>query len=539
MGFNEIREQCACLWTTAEGKNIDWTVMSEKIYEAMVKDNAIFFKNDGKYFCCYSGEIYQIAKGNDQTSLFIYKITGLDETTKVHKRLGVNLYYQVMQKSILRENLSWIYSNKKERKIYLSNQKKIMHITKDSIVECDNGKDEIILMPSEKIQTFKYNPEITKDEFELALKECFTAENSCSPDIAKFIFMWAATFILIDFTKQRPILRFEGSPRHGKSRAMRLLSFIFYGNEEMKTSNTTEAAQYADSKSNPFCFIDQLEAKDFSSELLNFFLSASTGGQREKKDRLDDKKIVREKIKCLIASTGVEALGSELTELLSRSFYISFERDEGQRVSSENSVIAKIAQKRDILMSWVLKRTRAVLSFMENQKEYLDKFTAFYEDLAEYSKRCDEYLFMMHLVDSESGCIPYCVKLLEKNSKDQNCNSNPIVNCLDVFFKRAQKSGGDEYTIDKFMMPALGPDSDYIMGNAQEIHATFNLVKKWENVDYRYKNQRVLAQRLTASAEEMKLSGYEVKKRRESRGFVYIITKLNIPHYEEIQKIPE
>lgn len=540
MGFKEVRQDCTCLWSKPEGKTIDWHEASEKIYERLIKDGAIFYKNDNRFYCCYDGETYNIGKNSDQMNLFVFKLTALDETTKVHKRISINLFYCIMEKAIVRDNLSWIYTNKKERTIYLSNSNKIMKINKNKVEECNNGKDDIILMTSEKIQSFQYNHAVTKEEFESTLKECYTTENSCTEQISRFVFFWAAAFILIDFTKQRPILRFEGSPRHGKSRAMRLLSFIFYGNEEMKTCNTTEAAQYADSKSNPFCLIDQLEAKDFTSELLNFFLSASTGGQREKKDRLDDKKIVREKIKCLIASTGVEALGSELTELLSRSFYITYEREENENLSTENSVIKKIAAKRNVIISYVIKRCQHVLSVMEDEKKYFESFIKFSESLAEYTKRCDEYLFMMNLLEGETGCIPNAVKLLERNTKDSNCYSNQIVACLDVFFKRVRMAGGDGYVIEKFMMPAGGADSDYIIGNAQELHTTFNLIKKIENVNYIYKNQRVLAQRLTASAEEMKLSGYLVEKRRMTRGFIYTITKMRPANHEppKQQEIP-
>ena len=81
-------------------------------------------------------------------------------------------------------------------------------------------------------------------------------------------------------------------------------------------------------------------------------LGANSGSiTKEKRKGGTDTENVTEQTKCLLNTTGIEPLGGELSEVLSRSFIVEFEMDE--RASDcflEAKVLARIREQRDLIL---------------------------------------------------------------------------------------------------------------------------------------------------------------------------------------------
>ena len=117
--------------------------------------------------------------------------------------------------------------------------------------------------------------------------------------------------------------RFEGPAGSGKTTASKLISTLLYSEPQQKKS--TDAANYTDGSQNPLIVLDNIEARQMTEELTTFMLTRITGIAKEKRKSGTDTETVIERAKCLLNTTGIEPLRGELSEILSRSFVITFE----------------------------------------------------------------------------------------------------------------------------------------------------------------------------------------------------------------------
>ena len=142
--------------------------------------------------------------------------------------------------------------------------------------------------------------------------------------------------------------RFEGPSGSGKTTASKLISTLLYGSPQHKKA--TDAANYTDGSQNPLIALDNIEARQMTEELTTFMLTSITGIAKEKRKSGTDTETVIERTKCLLNSTGIEPLGGELAEVLSRSFIIRFDMDEqASDCFLEATVLAAIGEHRDYI----------------------------------------------------------------------------------------------------------------------------------------------------------------------------------------------
>ena len=136
-----------------------------------------------------------------------------------------------------------------------------------------------------------------------------------------------------------------------------------------------------------------------TEELLAFTLTCITGIAKEKRKGGTDTETVVERTKCLLNTTGIEPLGGEFSEVLSRSFIVPFALD--ARASScflEANVLAVIREHRDLMLSVVMKRTSQVLAMLRDggQERVMRLLHA---SLGDHNKRrANDFLSLMYLM---------------------------------------------------------------------------------------------------------------------------------------------
>ena len=383
----------------------------------------------------------------------MYQHTGIVQTTT-----GGRTFYEVLanlavERGQVREHFSWLHTDVARQTIYfnLNNpEHEIAKITPAGVEIVKNGgnNDGVILEGSRKLAPIRFLPDADIEKADQFLVELLLDNLTCAPGDRFLILSWLSCFLLIDFTGTRPMTRFEGPAGSGKTTASKLISALLYGEPQQKKS--TDAANYTDGSQNPLIVLDNIEVKQMTEELTTFMLTSITGIAKEKRKGGTDTETVIERTKCLLNTTGIEPLGGELSEILSRSFIIPFDLDEqASDCFLEANILAALREHRDLILSALMKRTSQVLALLRDGAQQ-KVMRLLHRSLENHGKhRCNDFLSLMYLMmlagESEVEIEAAVEKLqaqfheritfLNHVSRETARESNPIATCLAVLFK--------------------------------------------------------------------------------------------------------
>ena len=270
----------------------------------------------------------------------------------------------------MRDHFSWLHTDVASQTVYfnLNNaEHEIAKITPEGVEILKNGgnADGIILDGSRKMAPIQFLPEADLAEADRLLVDLVVNNLTCPQGDRFLILSWLSCFLLIDFAGTRPMTRFEGPAGSGKTTASKLISALLYGEPQHKKA--TDAANYTDGSQNPLIVLDNIEVRQMTEELTTFMLTSITGIAKEKRKGGTDSETVIERTKCLLNTTGIEPLGGELSEILSRSFVINFDlASQASDCFLEAKILAAIEQHRDLILSAIMKRTSHVLAMLRD-----------------------------------------------------------------------------------------------------------------------------------------------------------------------------
>jgi hypothetical protein len=391
----------------AERGSPDLAKAAEAAFNWFRANGAIFFKTPQKQpYIFFGNEIFWLDSRDPGNARALASFM-LQQTAIAANVGGGRLFQEVFaclafEHGELREPSSWIQTDGANRTVYFSlnnADQEIVRISPDGVQVLKNGSNEgrIILDGSPKMKPIRYVPDADPVEADRLLRTLLLENFACSPEEAKFALAWLSCFLLIDFAGTKPMVRFEGSTGSGKSTASKLFSVLLYGELEQKIG--TVAANFSDGARNPFVLLDNVETEQISSDLLQFLLTAATGIAKEKRKGGTDTATVQERVKCLINSTGIEPLGGELAEVLSRSFVIRFRKE--LRLNTcflEPEVVSEIQKNRDLILSVLIRRTSRVLAWMQ-EGAHRKVMRLLQTTLGDHSRsRANDFLGLMYLM---------------------------------------------------------------------------------------------------------------------------------------------
>jgi protein-tyrosine-phosphatase len=214
------------------------------------------------------------------------------------------------------------------------------------------------------------------------------------------------------------------------------------------------AALYSDGARNPVIFLDNLEMKQMTDELMTFLITSATGISKEKRRAGTESETTVERTNCLINTSGIEPLGASLTEVLSRTFTLVFETPKGVSSFVESETIGAIQRNRNMLLSGLFQLTRMALCEMHYHNAQSRIMQAIARALPDHSKaRCNDYLALMYLIFNvdefdkpttpETTCLPDEIEetfrdlivAMNKTSAELAEDSNPIVAALNALYR--------------------------------------------------------------------------------------------------------
>ena len=285
---------------------------------------------------------------------------------------------------------------------------------------------------------------------------------------------------------------------------MELISYFVYGDSQIKKG--TNAANYADGATNPLIMLDNVENKNFSSELDDFFLTACTGITKEKRKMGTDRDTVLEKVHCLLSSTGIENLGK--TEHINRTLSVTFDRWKHKSPNWSERIYAKIATERPRLFSAHMMLVSRILEKIANggierRTDYLDK-----NHSGHAKDRANSFIALMGLILEEllpliepnhsvDAMLSSWIKSQDNLGREAASQSNQIITFLEAILEDSERSGiGSSEEFMRWGYEVQCYDKK-IKGTASQLHRTFAAVAKRKGLRYEYKNPRQLAKRIS------------------------------------------
>jgi DNA primase len=457
-GSCRARIEQVMIETEEENGSPDFARMAEAGFEWFAANGARFFRTpQGEPFMFFEDTIsWMDTPDRGRKRLYsstIYKHTNLVQTTG-----GGRTFYEVLanlavERGQVRDHFSWLHTDVARNTIYFNlnnDDHEIVRITPDDIEVLKNGgnADGVILDGSRKMAPIRFLPDADPDEADRLLSELILGNMTCPTGDRFLILSWLSCFLLIDFAGTRPMTRFEGPAGSGKTTASKLISALLYGEPQQKKS--TDAANYTDGSQNPLIVLDNIEVKQMTEDLTTFILTSITGIAKEKRKSGTDTETVIERTKCLLNTTGIEPLGGELAEILSRSFIIRFDMDEqASDCFLEAKILASIRENRDLIVSALMKRTCQVLAMLRDGAQE-KVMRLLHKTLGNHGKRrCNDYLSLMYLMmlagepsevidraldDLHSEFLER-IASLNSVSMETARESNPIATVLSALFK--------------------------------------------------------------------------------------------------------
>ena len=550
------------LATEEEAGAPDWARAAEAGYTWFTEHGARFFRTlAGEPFLFFEETIYWMdSSDRGRRRLFnalIYKHTGLVHTTN-----GGRTFYEVLanlavERGDLRDHFTWLHTDVSRCTIYFNLNNPEHEIGKISpagveILRNGGNDDSVILEGSRKIQPIRYLPDADLDEADRLLVELIVDNLTCPSGDRFLILSWLSCFLLMDFAGTRPMTRFEGPTGSGKTTASKLISALLYGEPQQKKS--TDAANYSDGSQNPLIVLDNIEAKQMTEDLTTFMLTSITGIAKEKRKSGTDSETVIERTKCLLNTTGIEPLGGELAEILSRSFIIRFDMDEeAQDCFLESQVLARIRENRDLLLSALMKRTSLALAMIRDgaQERVMRLLHA---SLGNHNKRrCNDYLSLMYLMllaggDEEtvsSGLEAVHPRFLEQigslniTTQETARESNPIATALNSLFRayrqalEADRNSTADHVVksnkDAFLERyQIEFEEEDVIGGvlARDLFVALRRVAKEFNLSFQMTSVQQFAQRFSNDLAAIREGGFEITiNELRSRGRTYDIRR--------------
>ena len=538
------------LMKTPDGQAPDYTEVAEAAYQWFTDHGAaqFFYTRHGEPFVYFDNAIYWMDSADRgrkrQYAAMLYKQTGLVPPTGSGRIFFEVLSSLALIKGQLRDHFSWLHTDVPKQTVYFNlnnDAHEIVKITPDGVEVLKNGgnNDGVILDGSRKMKPIRFLADVDLEEADRLLSRLIFDNLTCAPGERSVILSWLCCFLLIDFAGTRPMTRFEGPAGSGKTTASKLISALIYGEPQQKKS--TDAANYTDGSQNPLIVLDNIEARQMTEELITFSLTSITGIAKEKRKSGTDTETVIERTKCLLNTTGIEPLGGELSEILSRSFIITFDlANQASDCFLESEVISGIQQNRDLILSAILKRTSHALTLirkgaLRQVMRLLGRTLPGHE-----KQRCNDFLSLMYLMmlarctereiatglEALSPQFVDQIRSINATSQQTARESNPIATALNSLFDAYQnaedldtkaRDGQDDRAnhvagfIERYLVRFEDPYTIEPI-SAGKLLAALRSVAAAYRLEFEYSKPAQLARRVSNDLEVLLEAGFEIDR---------------------------
>ncbi|WP_020675539.1 CHC2 zinc finger domain-containing protein [Geopsychrobacter electrodiphilus] len=395
--LQQIRQQCEMV---ENPKDIDPIAMAETIFRFFAHHGRFYYDADNTVWLIYQNETYEV-HNNTKFNALMLKMTRMIISQAPGGQVWDALRHTAYLNGRRIDRCRWIHTDSVKDTIYLNlngPNNTILKVSLQHIEEIQNGMndDHVLLSSSPKISPMNWLPDVDVQEGMTALKELVFDNLAIKHEQRYLVLCWLISGLCPDLAPYQFLMKFGGYASSGKSTAAKLISTVFFGNDEL--SDPSGAAAFSNAAQNPLLVIDNLENKDLNRGMQKFLLLAATRGQKEKRKGGTDTGTVDESPRALICVTAIEPF--TLSELITRTFEIPFDRRvHGDDSFFESEVLENLKKKRDLIMSAMIRFIQTeILTNLDQRKQYMAILNTMFKG---HSKdRSNAYLALLMLINS-------------------------------------------------------------------------------------------------------------------------------------------
>lgn len=506
-----IRDTIADL--EAAGEEVDWNRVGGDAFKALVRGGARWVRIEGAIHCVFEGSVYTVTSRDLGWQRLMFVLCGRTSEEKEGRIFAKVISLNAdLAAAVPEQTPAWCV--RKGFAVYVSINDvsgRMVRVSPDDITVLDNGTDGVVTFPYEGARPVRLIPEAEYDhpkamsDFDKA-----TSYFACSEKDRLFLRWYVLTVLLYPFAQTHPVMRFRGDSAAGKSTAAKAITTILYG--EPILSSATNAALYRLARRRALTAIDNLEERDFRSnpELQNFVLVSATGRAREKSARDTDNAVVREEVKSLFLSTGIEPVGTDKPEVVNRTVEIGFDAKYGTPGFYEAGYIEHLQRERDLFWNLIFRVTQDALRSIRDGN--LQKSL---KTMGQQKRRLGEFFALMSIAQTGGDEVNSMVKDMlagfdvdEKDTHHDGDASVPIF--------RAIPASTEDLSIPT---QKDGPwiRTDFLP--TPDLYRVLSFVARKYSLELPWKSANAMATRLNADAAvNLKAHGVMIERRRTSSG---------------------
>ncbi len=541
-------DKAISVYTQAEAP-LDYAEISRSAFDWFIRHGGKFYRTpQDEPFLVFENTTYflnaadKLKKGAFEALLFQH--ADILQTSTLGKNLSEGLRHLALNEGKLLPQLSWLHTDMTRPAVYVNlnnRENEIVRISPagvDVLQNGDNG-DGVFLAQSDKVQPMKYAP-LGREEGEALIRRLFIESLACDPIDALATFLWFASGFLMDFSSTVPICRMEGVTDSGKTTGFKVLSALRFGAPFYGKS--TVAALYADSQHNPLQLLDNIELASASDDLKEYLLISATRGIKEKRAKGSDSETVVESPRSLIATNGIEPVGTDLSEIPNRTFTIQFDTRFMTPGFVETEAVNRLKEHRDALLSAAFDMVALVLGMIQHGALRTAKGLIERELPTHSKRRCNDYLALMYLFSISGGneseiseklsnLDPNFCRWIEGQNRlalHAGAGSNSTATLLSILITKWQYARLTDHEREDFRRKYLVnmTDEGIFEETAQTVFAALKTVAKEHNIAFGIRNPQQLASRLSSDKKAIEEAGFNVStKSGRSNKLLYSITK--------------
>lgn len=477
------------------------------IFKTLSDAGALWLKTrNGEGFCVYSGRVYATDNSDAGWALRIGEWTGIDSFGSIGSRIHRQVRALAVEKGQPCDTTAWYARVGQGVCLPLcDDQQRLVEILPSGLSVQANGRGGVVVLPSPNMKPIAWIEDFDEKAASVEWAK-FLTMFTCSIEDRHLIESLLLMLPLYDWIDTHPIVRFSGKPGSGKSMAAKLITTMLYGDERLFTA--TNAAMYRMGVNFPLICLDNVEAEGVSEDLELFFLLAATGAEKIKSAMDSSSRVIVERVRSWVLTTGVDPISFGKRELVERALIIPFGGNTTPGFMPR-AAISWVRERRDVLWNYVFRRAWQAVGALADGA--LERVVATID--VKDRPRLREFYALASLVLGKDVKMDEGLSfLLSEHSDEENTASvedNPLVDLLSYVPSFLKTMMGKDVGI-ACTENGLGWQLDWMQ--AQRLSVLLSSVAKAVGRPYPFRSTQQMSIRIGIVAEQLNTLGFKVER---------------------------
>lgn len=481
--------------------------LAEHIFKTLTAAGALWLKTRNlEGYVVYGGRVYATGGGDKGLALRMGEWTGIDSFGSFGSRLLRQIDALTVERGSPCDTTAW-YARKGDG-LYLplcDEKQQVVEILPTGIDVKPNGHGGVVVLPSQNVAPIRWDPTFDERYATQEWRKFFTMF-TCSNEDRHLIEALLLMLPLYDWIDTHPIVRFSGRPGSGKSTAAKLLTVMLYGDERLFTA--TNAAMYRMGVNLPLIVLDNIEADGVDENLELFFLLAATGVEKVKSAMDSASRVVVEKVRSWVLTTGVDPITFGKRELMERSLIIPFGGNESEGFMPR-AAAAWVRERRDLFWNLILRKTwQNVIALSDGALERVSRSLskALRPRLREFYSMASIVLGSIHEADDNIAF------LLNEHGEGEDASSvedNPMVDLLCYMPGFLKSVVGQGLTVP-ISETGLGWQTEWVQ--TQRLSIILSSIARAVGRPYPFRSTQQMSIRLGIVAKQLEGQGFKIER---------------------------